>query len=82
VLVPGNAAKSRMYRMAAGLDKPAMPLGGKLKAEDLEASRYGGQSGHGVRGSFLLPQLGLPQTNEQDAARRRESDRRICAQRA
>jgi hypothetical protein len=39
VLVPGNAAKSRMYRMAAGLDKPAMPLGGKLKAEDIEAIR-------------------------------------------
>jgi hypothetical protein len=39
VLVPGNAATSRMYRMAAGLDKPAMPLGGKLKAEDIEAIR-------------------------------------------
>src|ERR1035438_6749343 len=38
-LVPGNAAKSRIYRMAAGLDRPAMPLGGKLKAEDIEAIR-------------------------------------------
>ncbi len=39
MLIPGNAAKSRIYRMAAGLDKPAMPLGGKLKAEDIEAIR-------------------------------------------
>jgi len=39
VLVPGNASKSRMYRMAAGIDKPAMPMGGKLKAEDIEAIR-------------------------------------------
>ena len=38
-LVPGNAAKSRLYRMAAGLEKPAMPLGGKLKPEEIEAIR-------------------------------------------
>src|SRR5580700_9963767 len=39
VLVPGNAQKSRIYRMAAGLDKPAMPLGSKLTAGDIEAIR-------------------------------------------
>src|SRR5271155_4763452 len=38
-LGPGDAQKSRMYRMAAGLEKPAMPLGGKLKAEEIEAIR-------------------------------------------
>ena len=38
-IVPGDAAKSRMYRMAAGLEKPAMPLGGKLKPEEIEAIR-------------------------------------------
>jgi hypothetical protein len=27
-IVPGRAEDSRLYRMAAGLDKPAMPLGG------------------------------------------------------
>src|SRR5262245_53376746 len=27
-IVPGHAADSYMYRLAAGLDKPAMPLGG------------------------------------------------------
>ena len=32
VLTPGNAEKSRLYRMAAGLEKPAMPLDGKLTA--------------------------------------------------
>jgi hypothetical protein len=28
-IVPGRAEDSRLYRMVAGLDKPAMPLGGK-----------------------------------------------------
>ena len=37
--VPGNAAKSRIYRMVAGLDKPAMPLDGKLKPDEIEAIR-------------------------------------------
>src|SRR5262245_66496013 len=27
-IVPGQAEHSRLYRMVAGLDKPAMPLGG------------------------------------------------------
>ena len=27
VLIPGSAERSRLYRMAAGLEKPAMPLG-------------------------------------------------------
>ncbi len=31
-LVPGNAAQSRLYRVVAGLEKPAMPLDGKLTA--------------------------------------------------
>ncbi|MDQ1469712.1 MAG: hypothetical protein QOJ99_1192, partial [Bryobacterales bacterium] len=38
-LVPGNAEKSRMYRLAAGLEKPAMPIGGKLSADDIESLR-------------------------------------------
>ena len=29
-IVPGQSGDSRLYRMVAGLDKPAMPLGGKL----------------------------------------------------
>jgi hypothetical protein len=38
-LVPGNAEKSRLYRLAAGLEKPAMPIGGKLPADDIESLR-------------------------------------------
>jgi hypothetical protein len=38
-IVPGNAGKSRLYRMAAGLEKPAMPLGGKLSADEIESLR-------------------------------------------
>jgi Protein of unknown function (DUF1553)/Protein of unknown function (DUF1549)/Planctomycete cytochrome C len=34
-LVPFKASESRLYRMAAGLEKPAMPLGGKLTADQI-----------------------------------------------
>ena len=37
VLVPGNAEKSRLYRMVAGLEKPSMPLDGKLTASQVES---------------------------------------------
>src|SRR6516165_5572426 len=29
-IVPGKAAESRLYRLVAGLEKPSMPLDGKL----------------------------------------------------
>jgi hypothetical protein len=35
-LTPGNAEKSRLYRMIKGLEKPAMPLDGKLTATQIE----------------------------------------------
>ncbi len=35
-LVPGNSAKSKLYLLAAGLEKPAMPIGGKLTADEVE----------------------------------------------
>ncbi len=38
-IVPGSAEKSRLYRLAAALDKPSMPIGGKLSAEDAETLR-------------------------------------------
>ena len=39
-LVPGRAEDSRLFRMAAGLDQPAMPLSGDaLSAAELEAVR-------------------------------------------
>jgi uncharacterized protein DUF1553/uncharacterized protein DUF1549/cytochrome c len=38
-IVPGNAAASRLYRLAAGVDKPSMPLDGKLTAEQVDAIR-------------------------------------------
>jgi hypothetical protein len=37
VLSPGNAEKSRLYRMVAGFEKPAMPLDGKLTAAQIES---------------------------------------------
>jgi hypothetical protein len=39
VVVPGDAAKSRLYRMVAGLEKPAMPMGGSLTAQQVETIR-------------------------------------------
>ena len=39
-LVPGRAQESRLFRMAAGLDQPAMPLGGEaLTAAEVAALR-------------------------------------------
>ncbi len=39
VLVPGDASKSRLYRLIAGLDKPSMPMGGKISAAEIESIR-------------------------------------------
>jgi hypothetical protein len=36
---PGNAQASRLFRMITGGEKPAMPLGGNLTAEQIEAIR-------------------------------------------
>jgi hypothetical protein len=38
-LVPGKAAESRLYRAVAGLEKPAMPLDGKLTTEQINLIR-------------------------------------------
>ena len=38
-IVPGNPEQSRLYRMIAGIEKPAMPLDGKLSATEIEAIR-------------------------------------------
>ena len=38
-IVPGSAEKSRLYRLVAGLDKPSMPIGGKISPEEIEAFR-------------------------------------------
>ncbi len=38
-LMPGSAEKSRLYRMAAGLDQPSMPPGKKLPAAELDVIR-------------------------------------------
>ena len=34
-LVPGKAQESKLYRLVAGLEKPAMPMDGKLTAEQV-----------------------------------------------
>src|SRR5262245_6147340 len=34
-LVPGKSSESRLYRVVAGLEKPAMPMGGKLTTEQV-----------------------------------------------
>jgi hypothetical protein len=36
-IVPGKAAESRLYRVVSGLEKPAMPLDGKLTAGQISA---------------------------------------------
>jgi hypothetical protein len=37
VIVPGNAEKSKLYRLVAGLEKPAMPMDGRLTAQQVAA---------------------------------------------
>ena len=34
-IVPGSAAQSRMFRLVSGLEKPSMPMDGKLTAEQI-----------------------------------------------
>ncbi|MEO7649659.1 MAG: PSD1 and planctomycete cytochrome C domain-containing protein [Bryobacteraceae bacterium] len=36
-IVPGNAEQSKLYRLIAGLEKPAMPMDGRLAAGQIEA---------------------------------------------
>ena len=36
-IVPGKAEDSRLYRLVAGLEKPSMPMDGKLTAEQISA---------------------------------------------
>ncbi len=38
-IVPGKAAESRLYRVVAGLEKPAMPMDGKLTPAQIEIIR-------------------------------------------
>ncbi|MGH9662499.1 MAG: PSD1 and planctomycete cytochrome C domain-containing protein [Bryobacteraceae bacterium] len=38
-IVPGNSAESRLYRLVAGLEKPSMPMDGKLSAGQVEVIR-------------------------------------------
>jgi mono/diheme cytochrome c family protein len=38
-IVPGKAEDSRLYRVVAALEKPSMPLGGKLSAEEIATIR-------------------------------------------
>jgi hypothetical protein len=39
VLAPGDLAKSRLYRLIAGLERPAMPMGGTLTPQQVETLR-------------------------------------------
>src|SRR2546430_1867256 len=36
-ILPGKAEESRLYRRVAGLERPAMPMDGKLTAEQISA---------------------------------------------
>ena len=36
-IVPGKADESKLYRLVAGIEKPAMPMDGKLTAEQISA---------------------------------------------
>jgi hypothetical protein len=64
VLVPGNAEKSRLYRMVAGLEKPAMPLDGKLTAAQVESIKLWIDQGAAWDSGGAAPVSGPVSANE------------------
>jgi hypothetical protein len=65
VLAPGNAEKSRLYRMAAGLEKPSMPLDGKLTPAQVESIKLWIDQGAAWDATNLpAPVTGLVSSNE------------------
>ncbi len=67
VLVPGSAEKSRLYRMIAGLEKPAMPLDGKLTSAQVESIKLWIDQGADWSGGSAPVTLSGPVGNDQDA---------------
>jgi hypothetical protein len=54
-LVPGDPEKSPLYRHIAGIEKPAMPMDGILKAEEIEAFKSWIASGAPWEGTLAGP---------------------------
>ena len=65
-LVPGNAEKSRLYRMVAGLEKPAMPLDGKLTAEQVETIKLWIDQGLAWDASAVAAPVSGPMSSNED----------------
>ncbi len=67
VLVPGNAEKSRLYRMVAGLEKPSMPLDGKLTASQVENIKLWIDQGAVWDGAMKPASISGPVSSNEDA---------------
>jgi hypothetical protein len=67
VLIPGNAEKSRLYRMVAGLEKPAMPLDGKLTASQVESIKLWIDQGAVWDGASAPATVSGPVSSNEDA---------------
>jgi hypothetical protein len=71
---PGNPQGSRLFRMVTGADKPAMPLDGKLKPEQIEAIRLWIEQGAiwdaGAANAPAITASDLEQGSVSDEARR------------
>ncbi len=65
VLVPGSAEKSRLYKMVAGLEKPAMPLDGKLTAAQVETIKIWINQG-APWGMVVAPTAAAPSASDKD----------------
>jgi hypothetical protein len=66
VLAPGNAEKSRLYRMIAGLEKPAMPLDGKLTPAQVESIKLWINQGAEWSGASAPVTVSGPVSSDQD----------------
>jgi hypothetical protein len=67
VLVPGAAEKSRLYKMVAGLEKPSMPLDGKLTAPQIETIKLWIDQGAAWDGAAPPPTATAPVSSNEDA---------------
>lgn len=53
-VIPGNAAESRLYKRIAGLEQPAMPLGGKLSEREIQIIKDWIENGAKWEGGSLI----------------------------
>lgn len=73
-LVPGDAVRSRLYRVVAGQEEPTMPMGGKLSSDEIESIRLWIDQGAAWEGSATTVTSARPDPLQDAPIRREERD--------